>query len=51
MIRKATRENIPGVVRIYDAILEQEAAGACTTGWIAGVYPTEQTALGLPRGD
>lgn len=45
MIRKATREDIPGVVRIYDAILEQEAAGACTTGWIAGVYPTEQTAL------
>lgn len=45
MIRKATREDIPGVVRIYDAILEQEANGACTTGWIAGVYPTEQTAL------
>lgn len=45
MIRKATREDIPGVVRIYDAILEQEAAGACTTGWISGVYPTEQTAL------
>ena len=45
MIRKATREDIPGVARIYDAILEQEAAGTCTTGWIAGVYPTEQTAL------
>lgn len=45
MIRKAAREDIPGVVRIYDAILEQEANGTCTTGWIKGVYPTEQTAL------
>lgn len=45
MIRKAAREDIPGVVRIYDAILDQEANETCTTGWIKGVYPTEQTAL------
>lgn len=45
MIRKATREDIPSIVRIYDAILEQEAAGTYTTGWIKGVYPTAQTAL------
>lgn len=45
MIRKATREDIPGVTRIYNAILELEDAGLYTTGWIKGVYPTAQTAL------
>lgn len=45
MIRKAKREDIPDVVHIYDAILEQEEAGSCTTGWIRGVYPTDRTAL------
>lgn len=45
MIRKATQADIPGVARIYDAILELEDAGTYTTGWIRGVYPTEQTAM------
>lgn len=45
MIRKAVPADIPGVARIYAAILEQEADGRSTTGWLPGVYPTQQTAL------
>lgn len=45
MIRQAVREDIPSIVRIYDAILANEEAGKVTIGWVRGVYPTEQTAL------
>lgn len=52
MIRKATESDIAGIVRIYDRILENEAAGLCQTGWIRGVYPTESTALdALQKGE
>lgn len=44
MIRKAVKEDIPKVAAIYDEILSQEEAGACTIGWQRGVYPTRQTA-------
>ncbi|MDO4321730.1 MAG: GNAT family N-acetyltransferase [Lachnospiraceae bacterium] len=45
MIRKATKEDIPSIVKIYDAILDYEEAGKLHIGWARGVYPTEQTAL------
>lgn len=44
MIRKANRQDIKEVAKIYDEILEQEEAGNVRIGWIKGVYPTEATA-------
>lgn len=52
MIRKGQEADISSVGRIYEKILEQEAAGLCTTGWIPGVYPVEATARAAQeRGD
>lgn len=45
MIRRATREDIPLVVMIYNKILKLEAEGKVHTGWLRDVYPTESTAL------
>lgn len=44
MIRKANREDIASVVKIYDAILDKEEAGNVRIGWVRGVYPTSRTA-------
>lgn len=44
MIRKAVAADIPAVAEIYRRILEKDAAGTPTTGWLPGVYPTEETA-------
>ena len=44
MIRKANREDIASVVKIYDAILDDEEAGNRRIGWVRGVYPTFRTA-------
>lgn len=44
VIRKATYEELPQVAKIYHRILEQEEKGLTTTGWVRGVYPTEETA-------
>ena len=44
MIRKATDKELSQVAAIYHRILEQEEKGLTTTGWIRGVYPTEETA-------
>lgn len=44
MIRKATSADIPAVAAIYDALLRREEQGLLATGWMRGVYPTEQTA-------
>lgn len=41
MIRKATKEDIAEVAKIYDAIIDN---GGASVGWIKGVYPTAQTA-------
>ena len=52
MIRKATADDIAGIVKIYDEILTEEEAGRMTTGWIRGIYPTEKVALtALEKGD
>ena len=44
MIRPAAERDIPAVASIYDAILTEEELGCGCTGWIRGVYPTEDTA-------
>ena len=44
MIRKAVPGDIPAVAAIYERIHDREEAGAGTTGWKRGVYPTEATA-------
>lgn len=45
MIRKATLGDVDAIESIYNAILDQEEAGAVSTGWKRGVYPTRQTAV------
>ena len=44
MIRKATQDDIPAIAAIYERIHDREEAGAGSTGWKRGVYPTEATA-------
>lgn len=52
MIRKATEKDIKDIALIYEHIHEEEKQGKITTGWIAGVYPVEDTAAkGVERGD
>lgn len=41
-IRKGTLEDVSQVAGIYEHILDKEEAGLSVTGWIRGVYPTEQ---------
>ena len=51
-IRKATKSDLDGVTRIYDAAHDAEEAGKTTVGWIRGVYPTRETAqAALDRDD
>ena len=44
LIRRAANGDIDAVERLYDAIHTAEEAGALTTGWIRGVYPSRETA-------
>lgn len=44
MIRKSKQSDLSDVTKIYDEIIEWEAAGKAVIGWKKGVYPTEQTA-------
>lgn len=44
MIRRAREEDIPAVAKIYDEIIDEEAAGRAHVGWQKGIYPTEHTA-------
>ena len=51
-IRKATAGDVPGVVNIYDELLDAEEAGGQVIGWVRGVYPTAATAeAALARDD
>ena len=51
-IRKATKTDLEGVTRIYDAVHDAEEAGKTAIGWERGVYPTRATAeAALERGD
>lgn len=42
-IRKATKEDLPALWQIYDAVLKREEDGIGCVGWVRGIYPTEQT--------
>lgn len=51
-IRKAVREDIPEITKIYDHIHDREEAGVSSIGWVRSIYPTEQTAWeALAKGD
>ncbi|MCR5732792.1 MAG: GNAT family N-acetyltransferase [Sphaerochaetaceae bacterium] len=51
-IRKANKEDISSVEKIYEHIHTLEEKGELTIGWERNVYPTEKTALqALERGD
>ena len=50
--RKAEAGDIPAIEKIYDHTHDMEEAGATTTGWRRGIYPTLHTAEdSLERGD
>ncbi len=50
--RKATKQDVDAIVKIYDDIHTAEEQGRSQIGWIRGVYPTAQTALdALTRND
>lgn len=51
IIRKATKQDIPAIVEIYEEIHDKEAAGVTTTGWLRDVYPTAETAAESIRRD
>ncbi len=52
MIRRAAESDIMAVAAIYSSIHDAEERGDTTTGWIRGVYPTEDTAReALSRGE
>lgn len=51
-IRKADKTDVKQIAGIYEHILDEEAGGRLTTGWIRGVYPSDKTALSaVSRGD
>ena len=50
--RRATREDITAISKIYAATHEAEESGKLTIGWVRDVYPTAETArAALQRGD
>ncbi len=52
IIRKATKNDIDSIEKIYDAIHNEEERGPAAIGWIRHIYPTRKTADdGLARGD
>ncbi len=44
-VRKGIKNDIPDILKIYDAILTLEENKVTSIGWIRGVYPTEKTLL------
>ena len=52
MIRKAVRNDLEAVIRLYDEIHDAEESGLITTGWKRGIYPSGDSALAaLERDD
>ncbi len=52
MFRKADKNDINAIEKIYEGTHDAEEAGMTTTGWQRGVYPTVKTAEdSLARGD
>ncbi|MBQ2286957.1 MAG: GNAT family N-acetyltransferase [Acutalibacteraceae bacterium] len=51
-IRKADITEIKGITELYGKVLTEEENGRAATGWIRGVYPTEETVKeGISSGD
>ena len=51
-IRKAQKDDLDGIEKIYDRVHDAEEKGLSTVGWIRNVYPTRRTAEdALNRGD
>ena len=44
MFRLATHKDLPSIIKIYDAILEQETQTISYTNWQKGLYPTKEYA-------
>ena len=52
IIRKATKDDMDAVEKLYDDIHTAEEKGMQTIGWIRGVYPIRATAqMALERDD
>lgn len=52
LIRKATKQDIPAIIKIFSDIHTAEEAGRVTIGWNRNIYPTTATAeAALKRGD
>ena len=52
MIRKANVQDIPKITAIFDQLHTAEELGHSTTGWLRGIYPTEDVAAaGVRAGD
>lgn len=52
IIRKATKNDINSIEKIYNALHNEEERGLAVIGWIRNIYPTRKTAEdGLARGD
>ena len=52
MIRKANVQDIPKITAIFDQLHTEEELGHSTTGWLRGIYPTEDVAAaGVRAGD
>ena len=50
--RKANKDDLDAIVRIYDRTHDAEEAGLTTTGWVRGIYPVREVAEGsLARDD
>ncbi|HBN55560.1 MAG TPA: GNAT family N-acetyltransferase [Lachnospiraceae bacterium] len=44
MFRKAGKEDIEQIVKLYDQVHTENEAGRMTTQWVRGIYPTRETA-------
>lgn len=52
VFRKADRDDLDAIERIYDRTHDAEEAGLTTTGWVRGIYPVREVAeASLERGD
>ena len=49
--RKATRNDIDAIERIYERSHDAEEAGLTTTGWVRGIYPVRAVAEGSVERD
>ena len=50
--RKADRDDLDAIERIYERTHDAEEAGLTTTGWVRGIYPIREVAeASVARGD